>query len=416
MATVWWWIAALVFIVACPRQIGAAWASCCGLVVVAAQATQGVLAGSRNVVVKFLLRAGPVEPVGSLVCFALVALAIFAMRADYLVLLDSLRLILPWPGSSRLLATTLVGLTAGVGLLFHSIRPALARGGLLALALCLLGGQFLIAHERSRQLLELEEARVEMEDAADAPASLVVDGVVLDFAPAANGTTASPEVAAAAPKRDLRPLLAGASAFLFAMAEIVCVWGALVLGDAAICWTLAAPLFLLLGVLRGVAGLLAQLARVAGEVAGALLQVPVAATAAVRRLALFDFVSRWHRRRTTTLAQRHLRREQRRDLAHQAERRARERRLVDALDAQRAERFHQLYGDVVAAFAGQVAGDATPSLASRSRAVGAALGATLASWHQRLLDVLGRFGGTTGEPNASREAGATDRNFQEESA
>ncbi len=349
--TLWWWLLIGALAVLFNAQLKSAWTTVLGLVANVASDARCAVRDLHKGSIQLIQKAGEVDPGKALASFVLASFAALAFWADLLIMRQSLVLIAPWPESAQLLAITMVSLTAGMGFLLHNVQGWLAKSGILAFALTLLGGQFLIARERVAQLNEMQASETQFEDSAGAAADFFVNGERVEL----GGEAATPTSSTPA-ENDRLPNLGGMQALQFACAEIVLIWGAVALGTAAICWVAASPFLLLLTSLGAGAHLTARLAEAAAKAGAELLGVLEVLRSSLQRAAKLDVGSwlqawrlqrkqRRHERDQKTLelrADARLREEARLTAAARSRHEHQQQALAQEFEAQRNAREHQL--------------------------------------------------------------------------
>ncbi len=190
---------------------------------------------------RWLKTAPPGEPHLVAIALALAAAAMAVARAEFLVLAQSFDLILPSDsGGTEWIAFSMVTLTAGAGILLHTVRRPAYTGACAVLAFLLITAQASVAYTRTRQL---EAARAVMNTAATEDAGL------LDMN-AQQGVQASDGVAmpARAAIDRFGPVLSAVIAGLLGAAQLLLTWGVVLLGGPAFAWLFAAPALALLAV------------------------------------------------------------------------------------------------------------------------------------------------------------------------
>jgi hypothetical protein len=188
----------------------------------------------------WLRRPGPLDPRRALVGLFLVALAVAVAYADFTVLLASLGLIWPTDVPPFWLAFSIVGVTAAVGMLTHSVSGLWARLALTILACSLIVGQAMVAYVRTAQLAAIRSI-VDVSAFAADDGTLVIAGA--DAAQPTEGIAKTPAVAE--PER-LGPGMAAGIAVILCISQVAAAWGGISFAGGVLTWVVSFPVLLVL--------------------------------------------------------------------------------------------------------------------------------------------------------------------------
>ena len=239
----------------------------------------------------------------AILAFAVLMLSAAATVADYLITSRTVSVIWPWQDSTRLVALTLVLLTALVGIALHEVRTLWARLPVLAIAVVLICATGTLAYVRTAEL----EGLMSASSIADTPDNSNL--ILKDDRPGVDAPPQIPDIPSRSYSPSLLPLLAGALAILFALGETVGICFALTLGGGIpLVWICLSPfLFLMLAAWRLLAVVrMAGVATHLASVLDALLTQLGAARVALVRICRYWFPAEIRERRRLRNREQHL--------------------------------------------------------------------------------------------------------------